>query len=364
MQGTQHSIRRPRHVALLVGLLALAACQRTTDAPTGAPAAGAPLAAPATATDLSPLLDALPTCALDGWYIDQQTRRPAHPWLATNAPKPCKEDGENEIATFCVQGQWKGLPVEEVILPTMTFVSFRGAKIGLPLEKARPIVRQRFGQEFPGGAAYEAGREPKLLADPEDAQRSWLLCSTPEPGDDLGSQAGVSYSGMNLPYDHDGCSYRYSPVDFCDARHRGAIEDALQHQKPNFNKHYLLVQVDDRPEYFQRTLVLVDTRTGRATPLPIDAFTGPAGKGGEATGYGHWKRAWTSRSSASMARCWSTACSRRGASASALTASVSPAMKPSTCRQRAADDRYFTPSMPRCAEPAQPGSRLLKANTQ
>lgn len=91
---------------------------------------------------------------------------------------------------------------------------------------------------------------------------------------------------MNLPYDHDGCSYRYSPVDFCDARHRGAIEDALQHQKPNFNKHYLLVQVDDRPEYFQRTLVLVDTRTGRATPLPIDAFTGPAGKGGEATGYG------------------------------------------------------------------------------
>lgn len=153
MQGTQHSIRRPRHVALLVGLLALAACQRTTDAPTGAPAAGAPLAAPATATDLSPLLDALPTCALDGWYIDQQTRRPAHPWLATNAPKPCKEDGENEIATFCVQGQWKGLPVEEVILPTMTFASFRGARIGLPLEKARPIVRQRFGQDFPGGAA-------------------------------------------------------------------------------------------------------------------------------------------------------------------------------------------------------------------
>ncbi|HHB9417458.1 TPA: hypothetical protein ACOEN8_002442, partial [Stenotrophomonas maltophilia] len=198
----------------------------------------------------------------------------------------CKEDEENEIATFCVQGQWKGLPVEEVILPTMTFVSFRGARIGLPLEKARPIVRQRFGQEFPGGAAYEEGREPKLLADPEDVQRSWLLCSTPELGHDVDSEGSISYSGMNLPYDHDGCSYRYSPVDFCDARHRGAIEDALQHQKPNFNKHYLLVQVDDRPEYFQRTLVLVDTRTGRATPLPFDAFTGPAGKGGEATGYG------------------------------------------------------------------------------
>ncbi len=32
--------------------------------------------------------------------------------------------------------------------------------------------------------------------------------------------------------------------------------------------------------------MLVDTRTGRTTPLPFDAFTGPAGKGGDATGYG------------------------------------------------------------------------------
>ena len=286
MQGTHHSIRRLRLVALLVGLLVLAACQRTPEAPIEPPPAGRPLAAPKATTDLSPLLDALPTCALEGWYIDQQTDRPDHPWLAANAPLPCRKDEENEIATFCVQGQWKGLPVEEVILPTMTFVSFRGAKIGLPLEKARPIVRERFEQAFPGGAAYEQGREPKLMADPEDAQRSWLLCSTPEPEDDVGSRGGVSYSGVNLPYDHDGCSYRYSPVDFCDARHRAAIEDALQQQKPNFNQHYLLVQVDDRPEYFQRTLVLVDTRTGRATPLPFDAFTGPAGKGGDATGYG------------------------------------------------------------------------------
>jgi hypothetical protein len=115
-------------------------------------------------------------------------RAPGPSLVGANAPKPCKEDGENEIATFCVQGQWKGLPVEEVILPTMTFVSFRGARIGLPLEKARPIVRQRFGQDFPGGAAYEEGREPKLMADPEDAQRSWLLCSTPELGHDVDSE--------------------------------------------------------------------------------------------------------------------------------------------------------------------------------
>ena len=286
MQGRRSSIWHARRVALLISAGLLVACQRSPEVSAEHAPADPPAVMPTATTDLSPLLDALPTCALDGWYIDQQTDRPAHPWLAANAPRPCRKDEENEIATFCVQGQWKGLPVEEVILPTMTFVSFRGARIGLPLEKARSIARQHLRQDFPGGAAYEAGREPKLLADPEDAQRSWLLCSTPELGHDVDSEGSISYSGMNLPYDHDGCSYRYSPVDFCDARHRAAIEDALQHQKPNFNQHYLLVQVDDRPEYFQRTLVLVDTRTGRATPLPFDAFTGPAGKGGDATGYG------------------------------------------------------------------------------
>lgn len=286
MQGCHPSIGHARRVALLFSAGLLLACQRTPDVPAAHTAAAPPSVMPTASADLSPLLDALPTCALDGWYIDPQTGRPAHPWLAANASKPCKVDEENEIATFCVQGQWKGLPVEEVILPTMTFASFRGAKIGLPLEKARSIVRQQFGQDFPGGAAYEAGREPKLMADPEDAQHSWLLCSTPEPGDDIGGEASVSYSGMNLPYDHDGCSYRYSPVDFCDAQHVVRVEEALRNEKPNFNQHYLLVQVDDRPEYFQRTLVLVDTRTGAATPLPFDAFTGPAGKGGDATGYG------------------------------------------------------------------------------
>lgn len=79
---------------------------------------------------------------------------------------------------------------------------------------------------------------------------------------------------------------------------------------------------------------------------------------------GRWKQAWMSSSSASTMRCWSTARSSKDASASALTVSASAAMKPSTCRRPIADDRYFTPSMPRCAEPAQTGSRLLKANTR
>jgi hypothetical protein len=131
--------------------------------------------------DLSPLLDALPTCALDGWYIDQQIDRPAHPWLAANAPKPCKVDEENEIATFCVQGQWKGLPVEEVILPTMTF-PFRGAKIGLPLEKARPDRPPALRAGIPGWCGVRGGPRAEADGRPEDAQRSWLLCSTPELG--------------------------------------------------------------------------------------------------------------------------------------------------------------------------------------
>ncbi len=71
MQEAHHSRGRSRFVALLVGALLLAGCQRTPEVPGEAPAADTPVAAPVASTDLSPLLDAMPTCALEGWYIDQ-----------------------------------------------------------------------------------------------------------------------------------------------------------------------------------------------------------------------------------------------------------------------------------------------------
>ena len=83
------------------------------------------------------------------------------------------------------------------------------------------------------------------------------------------------YAGVVMNYPHSGCSYEYSPVDFCDAEHRAQIEKAIRTQAPNFNTHYILAQLDERKEYFQRTIVLINSRDGTVYPLPIDAFSGP-----------------------------------------------------------------------------------------
>lgn len=92
------------------------------------------------------------------------------------------------------------------------------------------------------------------------------------------------YAGVVMSYPHSGCSYEYSPVDFCDAQHRAQIDQAILTQVPNFNRHYILAQLDERKEYFQRSIVLIDSRDGTVYPLPIDAFSGPlVGKDGART---------------------------------------------------------------------------------
>jgi len=94
------------------------------------------------------------------------------------------------------------------------------------------------------------------------------------------------YAGVVMSYPHSGCAYQYSPVDFCDAGHRAQIDQAIRTQAPNFNKHFILAQLDERKEYFQRSIVLIDSRDGTVYPLPIDAFSGPLEDRNEARTYG------------------------------------------------------------------------------
>ena len=99
---------------------------------------------------------------------------------------------------------------------------------------------------------------------------------TAAPAAAAGTAPGnAPYAGVVMSYPHSGCSYQYSPVDFCDAAHRAQINEAIRTQVPNFNKHYILAQLDERKEYFQRSIVLIDSRDGTVYPLPIDAFSGP-----------------------------------------------------------------------------------------
>lgn len=99
---------------------------------------------------------------------------------------------------------------------------------------------------------------------------------TAAPAAAAGTASGnAPYAGVVMRYPHSGCSYQYSPVDFCDAAHRAQINEAIRTQAPNFNTHYILAQLDERKEYFQRSIVLIDSRDGTVYPLPIDAFSGP-----------------------------------------------------------------------------------------
>ncbi|WP_313142101.1 hypothetical protein [Stenotrophomonas sp.] len=97
-------------------------------------------------------------------------------------------------------------------------------------------------------------------------------CSNAGPSSVPGN---APYAGVVMSYPHSGCSYTSSPVDFCDAAHRAQIEAAIRTQAPNFKTHYILAQLEERREYFQRSIVLIDSRDGTVYPLPIDAFSGP-----------------------------------------------------------------------------------------
>lgn len=91
-----------------------------------------------------------------------------------------------------------------------------------------------------------------------------------------------------INYDNQGdCSFPYSPVDFCDEHHIEEVRNALELSQPNFNKNYLVSTITERPEYHQKSIVVIDPVTGYFYPLPIDFFSGtpsqydPEGKFGK-----------------------------------------------------------------------------------
>ncbi|MBT8769602.1 hypothetical protein [Metapseudomonas boanensis] len=84
----------------------------------------------------------------------------------------------------------------------------------------------------------------------------------------------------------EGCSFSFSPINFCDKRRIQEMEKALINTPPNFNKHYIIAIIPERMEYHQNSIVAIDSRSGVAYPVPIDAYSGtpnkddPKGKNG------------------------------------------------------------------------------------
>lgn len=94
------------------------------------------------------------------------------------------------------------------------------------------------------------------------------------------------YTKIEIPYDHNGCSFQGSPIDYCDEKHLNAIDEAIKNQRPNFNKKYILLTIQERKNYYQSTLVAIDSNTGIVYPIPIDFYSGYANKKGGANDFG------------------------------------------------------------------------------
>jgi hypothetical protein len=102
-----------------------------------------------------------------------------------------------------------------------------------------------------------------------------LLCAN------VGAQTAVKDVGGNHPfskvdmvYESQGCSFPYSPVDFCNEKHLAAYKEAINTRKADFAGHYVLLSVSEWPRYYQRSVVAIDVNTGVVYPLPIDAYSG------------------------------------------------------------------------------------------
>lgn len=114
--------------------------------------------------------------------------------------------------------------------------------------------------------------------------------STTDPattGENPASTArNAGYAGVRMLSPHSGCTFLSSPINFCDDRHRAEINKVIAEQRPNFNGHYIVAELEEWPEYFQRSVVVINARSGVVYPVPIDALSGALSSRGRPMGHG------------------------------------------------------------------------------
>lgn len=94
------------------------------------------------------------------------------------------------------------------------------------------------------------------------------------------------FDRVDIKFSHadTGCSFQYSPFDFCDARHIAAIKYAISNKSANFNKRYILLSIEEWPPSPDfKSLVAIDTLTGIVYPVPIDDYSGHMNNRGNLT---------------------------------------------------------------------------------
>jgi hypothetical protein len=85
-----------------------------------------------------------------------------------------------------------------------------------------------------------------------------------------------SFDHIEIGYAHDGCSFLYSPVNFCDDRHIDEIKQAISNRSVNFNGHYILLEIKEwrSSDNYGNSIVVIDSLTGIVYPVPFDYFSG------------------------------------------------------------------------------------------
>lgn len=94
------------------------------------------------------------------------------------------------------------------------------------------------------------------------------------------------FAQVQFAYPNSRCAYPYSPTNFCDDTHQKAYAHALESTPANFDHDLILLAVDTRPEYHQKSLVVLEPDTGIVWPFPFDAYAGPLDGHGNPTAAG------------------------------------------------------------------------------
>jgi hypothetical protein len=100
------------------------------------------------------------------------------------------------------------------------------------------------------------------------------------------SGANHPFAKIVIPDPGQSCSYEFSPINFCDEKHMGAIEGAISDKKPNFNGTYILLTIIESAKDHEQSLVIIDVRTGVVYPAPMDFFSGKPKEDGSVGDFG------------------------------------------------------------------------------
>ena len=131
----------------------------------------------AVAVTFEDMLSGFDKCQFEDVYVDIFSKKPVHAYFVERNLQPT--DSNKDFAYFNVKENFYGLPVYKLMIPAGTF-NIHAIFIDLSINRAREIVKGRFGTEYRPGERSDSGDQPALLTDPAHPNKSVLTCNPRE----------------------------------------------------------------------------------------------------------------------------------------------------------------------------------------